>query len=96
MMLVGLAIAAYRRIFNRIMRLTTRGIDIYALIVLALIALSGFSLEATKIVSHERYEEMVSEFSSISDEQEAKALKAYWSKEYAVVFPHPHPRMPLL
>jgi heterodisulfide reductase subunit C/nitrate reductase gamma subunit len=87
MMLVGLGIAAYRRIFNRIMRLTTRGVDIYALIVLALIALSGFFLEATKIVSHERYEEMVSEFSSISDEQEAKALKAYWSKEYAVVFP---------
>ena len=87
MMLVGLAIAAYRRITNRIMRLTTRWVDIYALIVLALIALSGFFLEATKIVSHERYEEMVSEFSSISDEQEAKALKAYWSKEYAVVFP---------
>ena len=87
MMLVGLAIAAYRRIFDRIMRLTTRGVDIYALIVLALIALSGFFLEATKIVSHQRYEEMVTEFSSISDEQEAKALKAYWSKEYAVVFP---------
>ena len=87
MMLVGLGIAVYRRIFNRIMRLTTRGVDIYALIVLALIALSGFSLEATKIVSHQRYEEMVTEFSSISDEQETKALKAYWSKEYAVVFP---------
>jgi heterodisulfide reductase subunit C/nitrate reductase gamma subunit len=87
MMLAGLAIAAYRRVTNRIMRLTTRWVDIYALIVLALIAFSGFSLEATKIVSHERYEEMVSGFSSVSDEQEAAALKAYWAKEYAVVFP---------
>ena len=87
MMLLGLAIAVYRRITNRIMRLTTRWVDIYALVVLALIALSGFFLEATKIVSHERYEEMVSEFSSISDEQEAAALKAYWFKEYGVVFP---------
>jgi heterodisulfide reductase subunit C/nitrate reductase gamma subunit len=87
MMLAGLAIAAYRRIFNRVMRLTTRGIDIYALVVLALIALSGFFLEATKIVSHERYQEMVSDFSSISNEEEAKALRAYWAKEYAVVFP---------
>jgi len=87
MMLVGLGIAVYRRITNRTMRLTTRGVDVYALVVLALIALSGFFLEATKIVSHERYEEMVSEYSSISDEQEAQALKAYWAKEYAVVFP---------
>jgi succinate dehydrogenase/fumarate reductase-like Fe-S protein len=87
MMLVGLAIAAYRRIFNRVMRLTTRGIDVYALVVLALIALSGFFLEATKIVSHERYGEMVADFSSVSDEQEAAALRAYWAKEYAVVFP---------
>ncbi|MCJ7833728.1 MAG: 4Fe-4S dicluster domain-containing protein [Deltaproteobacteria bacterium] len=87
MMLVGLGIAVYRRITNRMMRLTTRGVDIYALVVLALIAFSGFFLEATKIVSHERYEEMVSEYSSISDEQEAKALKAYWAKEFAVVFP---------
>jgi succinate dehydrogenase/fumarate reductase-like Fe-S protein/nitrate reductase gamma subunit len=87
MMLVGLAIAAYRRIFNRVMRLTTRGIDIYALVVLALIALSGFFLEATKIVSHERYGEMVTDFSSVSDEKEAAALRAYWAKEYAVVFP---------
>ncbi len=87
MMLVGLGIAVYRRISNRTMRLTTRGVDIYALVVLALIVLSGFFLEATKIVSHERYEEMISEYSSISDEQEAQALKAYWAKEFAVVFP---------
>ncbi len=88
MMLVGLAIAAYRRIFNRTMRLTTRWVDIYALIILTLIALSGFFLEAAKIVSHERYEEMVTGFSSVSDEQEAAALRAYWAKEYAVVFPN--------
>lgn len=87
LMLAGLAIAAYRRIFNRVMGLTTRGLDVYALVVLALIALSGFFLEATKIVSHERYEEMVTGFSSVSDEKEAGALRAYWAKEYAVVFP---------
>jgi heterodisulfide reductase subunit C/nitrate reductase gamma subunit len=87
MMLLGVIIAAYRRIFNRVMRLTTRGMDVYALVVLALIALSGFFLEATKIVSHERYEEMVAEYSSISDEEEASALRAYWAKEFAVVFP---------
>jgi heterodisulfide reductase subunit C/nitrate reductase gamma subunit len=87
MVLFGQAVAVYRRLTDRVMRLTTRGVDIYALVVLALIILSGFLLEGTKIVSHQRYEEMVSEFSSISDNKEALALRAYWAKEFAVVFP---------
>lgn len=85
--LLGLVLALWRRISDRVMRFTTRGGDIYALLLLFLIILSGFLLEAVKIVSHQRYEEMVSEYSSISDEEEAKALKAYWAKEFAVVFP---------
>jgi heterodisulfide reductase subunit C/nitrate reductase gamma subunit len=85
--LLGLVSALWRRISDRVMRLTTRRGDIYALLLLLLIILSGFLLEAVKIVSHQRYEEMVSEYSSISDEEEAKALKAYWAKEFAVVFP---------
>ncbi|MGC1401568.1 MAG: 4Fe-4S dicluster domain-containing protein [Thermodesulfobacteriota bacterium] len=90
-LLLGLIIAGYRRLFNRVMRETTRGIDIYALVVLFAIALSGIFLEATKIVSYQRYQEMVTENSSISDEGEAKALKAYWAKEFAVVFPQALP-----
>lgn len=87
LVLFGLAVAIYRRLTDRMMRLTTRGPDIYALVVLSLIIISGFFLEATKIVSYQRYEEMVSEFSSITEEEETKALKAYWAKEFAVVFP---------
>ncbi len=90
-LLVGLIIAVARRLFNRVMRQTTRGIDIYALVVLFAIVLSGIFLEATKIVSYQRYQEMVAENSSISDEGEAKALKAYWAKEFAVVFPQTPP-----
>jgi heterodisulfide reductase subunit C/nitrate reductase gamma subunit len=87
LVLLGLVLAFWRRISDRVTRLTTRGGDIYALLLLSLTILSGFLLEAVKIVSYERYEEMVSEYSSISDEKEAKALKAYWTKEFAVVFP---------
>jgi heterodisulfide reductase subunit C/nitrate reductase gamma subunit len=87
LMLIGLALAAYRRIFNRVMRLTTGRADVYALAVLGLIVLSGFFLEATKIVSHQRYEEMVTEFSSVSDEGEAQALRAFWARDFGVVFP---------
>ena len=87
LVLLGLVLALWRRISDRVMRLTTRGGDIYALLLLFLIILSGFLLEAVKFVSYQRYEEMVSEYSSLSDEKEAKALKAYWTKEFAVVFP---------
>jgi heterodisulfide reductase subunit C/nitrate reductase gamma subunit len=90
-LLVGLIIAVYRRLFNRVMRQTTRGIDLYALVVLSLIVLSGIFLEASKIVSYQRYQEMVSENSSITDEGEVRALKAYWAKEFAVVFPQTPP-----
>jgi heterodisulfide reductase subunit C/nitrate reductase gamma subunit len=93
-LLIGLIIAGYRRLFNRVMRQTTRGLDLYALAVLFAIALSGIFLEATKIVSHQRYQEMVTENSSISDEGEAAALKAYWAKEFAVVFPQTPPSDP--
>ncbi|MBA4392595.1 MAG: hypothetical protein C0407_03485 [Desulfobacca sp.] len=87
MALAGLAIAVYRRLSDPVMRKTTRGADVYALVILSVILCSGFFLEATKIVSHERYQEMVKEFSSITDEQESQALEAYWAKEFAVVFP---------
>lgn len=93
-LLAGLIIAGYRRLFNRVMRQTTRGLDLYALAVLFAIALSGIFLEATKIVSHQRYQEMVTENSSLSDEGEAVALKAYWAEEFAVVFPQVPPSDP--
>jgi heterodisulfide reductase subunit C/nitrate reductase gamma subunit len=89
MVIAGLAVAVYRRLTDRVMRLTTGGPDVYALVILSVIILSGFFLEATKIVSHQRYQEMVSEFSSITNEEETQALKAYWAQEFAVVFPQP-------
>ncbi|MBI5585789.1 MAG: 4Fe-4S dicluster domain-containing protein, partial [Deltaproteobacteria bacterium] len=77
----------YRRLSDRVMRLTTGGMDIYALVVLGVIGLSGFFLEATKIVSHERYQEMVREYGSLAGEEETRALQAYWAKDFGVVFP---------
>jgi nitrate reductase gamma subunit len=73
-MMLGIGFAAYRRLSDRVMRLTTGGKDIYALAVLGIIALSGFFLEATKIVSHERYQEMVRDYGSLASEEESRAL----------------------
>jgi heterodisulfide reductase subunit C/nitrate reductase gamma subunit len=89
LLLLGIGIAVYRRLSDRVMRLTTRGKDIYALAVLVIIALSGFFLEATKIVSYERYREMVREYGSLAGEEENRALQAYWALDFGVVFPGP-------
>lgn len=87
LMMLGIGIAAYRRLSDRVMRLTTGGKDIYALAVLGIIALSGFFLEATKIVSHERYQEMVRDYGSLIGEEASSALQAYWARDFGVVFP---------
>ncbi|MCU0579577.1 MAG: 4Fe-4S dicluster domain-containing protein, partial [Desulfobacterota bacterium] len=89
LMLLGIGIAAYRRWSDRVMRLTTRGKDIYALVVLLTIGLSGFFLEATKIVSYERYQEMVRDYGSLAGEEETQALQVYWARDFGVVFPGP-------
>jgi len=62
--------------------------DKYAIVILAIIMVSGFFLEATKIVSHNRFDEMVEEYAGLEEgDEELTALKAYWEKEFLVVFP---------
>ncbi len=92
LLLLGLAIAAYRRFRDQVLRLTTGRQDIFALVLLGLIILSGFLLEASKIVSPQRFQEMVQEFGFIQDDRELQALRAYWSRDFGVVFPGPETR----
>lgn len=89
LMVLGLVLAVYRRLSDRVMRLTTRGTDVYALLILGVIGVSGFFLEAVKMVSYVRYEEMVQDYGSLADQAETEALRAYWAREYGVVFPGP-------
>jgi heterodisulfide reductase subunit C/nitrate reductase gamma subunit len=86
-MFVGVAIAIYRRLTIKGMRITTRAIDTYAIVILAVIIMTGIFLEATKIVSYTRFNEMVEEYSTLGGQEEIKPLKAYWAKEFDVVFP---------
>ncbi|MGD8227746.1 MAG: 4Fe-4S dicluster domain-containing protein, partial [Desulfobacteraceae bacterium] len=61
--------------------------DRYALIILAIIMISGFLLEGSKIVSHTRYQEMVEDYADDDSEEWLGALEAYWVKEFGVVSP---------
>jgi len=83
----GIVLALYRRFIVKVPRLRTSGQDHYAIIILAVIMVSGVVLEGVKITSYSRYQEMVEEYSIAPDEEELEALEAYWVEEFAVVSP---------
>ncbi len=56
MVITGVAISLYRRLILKVPRLKTTAIDYYALIILAIIILSGITMELTKLTSYEYYQ----------------------------------------
>jgi len=56
MVLAGIAISVLRRFVFRVQRLKTTSKDYYALIILALIILSGMAMELTKLTSYQHYQ----------------------------------------
>ena len=84
--LVGIAIAIYRRFVAKIPRLMTRRMDVYAIVLVAVIICSGILLEGTKMTSHTIYTQMVEDYTMLEPE-EARALEAYWVQEFGVVSP---------
>jgi len=87
LIIVGIAIALYRRFVLKVARLKTSPMDLYAIVILAVIMISGFLLEATKITSHSKYQEMVEEYTIAADEEELRSLEAYWVAKFGVVSP---------
>jgi heterodisulfide reductase subunit C/nitrate reductase gamma subunit len=85
MVLVGAAIAIYRRFIAKLPRLTSKPMDTYIIVMVVVIIISGFFLEGTKITSHTVYNRMVKEYADLENSQESKALEAYCAKEYGVV-----------
>ncbi len=88
MVAAGLVLALLRRTVWMKGRIRTTGMDLYAIVILALIVVSGFLLEGLKIGSYSEYRRMVDEYGSVADENESRALEAYWVANYAVVSPN--------
>ncbi len=87
MVIVGLIIAALRRYAIKPLNQITYFGDRFALVLLAVIMVSGFLLEAAKIVSPAAFNRMVEEYTFGLDDPEAVApLKLYWAKEFGVAF----------
>ena len=87
MVIVGVALIIFRRLTVRGLRQTNGPRDWLAIVILALILLSGFALQALKISSATSFNQMMEEYAGTDDPQEVKALRSLWAKEYGVVFP---------
>jgi len=91
MVIIGIGIAILRRFILKVPRLKTNAMDHYAIIIVAVIMLSGIFLEATKITSHTEFQTMVEDYAGLTaedDAEEIKALESYWVKEYGVISPN--------
>jgi nitrate reductase gamma subunit len=86
--IVGVLIAIYRRFILKVPRMFTNAMDIYTLLIVAVIMLSGIFLEASKMVAYSDYKRMVDEYSGLSDPEELKSLEAYWVNEFGTVSPN--------
>lgn len=94
MVIAGICLVVYRRIRTRGPRFLTSAMDKYAIIILAVIMLSGVFLEASKIVSYQSFERMIHDYvhpdlyiSDYREDPELEALMAFWQEDYGVVFP---------
>jgi heterodisulfide reductase subunit C len=86
MVILGIVIAACRRLSSRgLKQLSTSG-DVLALVLLSIILFSGFFLEAGQIVSEPIFDEMVEEYADLEDSEALEALQSYWAKYFGVVF----------
>ncbi|RLB79560.1 MAG: hypothetical protein DRH24_12310 [Deltaproteobacteria bacterium] len=88
MVIAGIAIAIFRRFILKVPRLKTNAMDHYAIVILAVIMLSGVLLEGAKITSYTEYQYMVEDYADLEDEDEIKALESYWVKNFGTVSPN--------
>ena len=88
LVIIGILLALYRRFIMKAPRLTTTPMDTYAIVIVAVIMLSGIILEGVKITSYTRYQQMVEDYAGLEEgEDDFKALTAFWVTEFHTVAP---------
>jgi heterodisulfide reductase subunit C/nitrate reductase gamma subunit len=88
LVIIGVALAIYRRYIIRAPRLSSTPMDTYAIIMVAVIMVSGIALEGGKITSYTRFQEMVTDYAGLEEgEDDYQALTAFWVQEFSTVAP---------
>jgi heterodisulfide reductase subunit C/nitrate reductase gamma subunit len=89
MVIVGVAIAFYRRFVLKIPRMMRNGTDRITIALFAVIILSGFMLEGAKMASHTEFTFMAQDYAGLYDgDENFTALESYWVAEYGTVSPN--------
>lgn len=84
LIMAGIALAIYRRFIRKVRRPITVMMDINALMLVGVVIITGFLLEAVKVTSQSTFRSMVDEYTIGADEDDINALNAYWSQNYGV------------
>lgn len=84
--LAGVFFALLRRCFSKTSRFFSNRSDLFAPALLAMILLSGFLLESSKLVSEPIFDQMVEDYLGDDDPAVVDPLRAYWARQYGVVF----------
>ena len=85
MVVAGISIAIYRRFILKVPRLKTNAMDLYAILIVAVIMISGILLEGVKITSPTVFRAMVDSYARLDDDEQFKALESLWVHEFGVV-----------
>ena len=84
--LLGILMAAGRRMVIRNLRRTTRSGDWLVLLLLGFILLTGFFLESAMILSPAVFDEMTAEYLGSDAPEDIRALRAFWARDFGVAF----------
>ena len=85
MVLAGLGIAIYRRYYKPAFRLKNAGADLFAVLIILSIILSGILLEGMKMASVSEFTVMVEDYAGLDyEDEDTLALESYWVKEFAL------------
>ena len=85
MVLAGTGIAVYRRYIHKPRRLRNNFSDLFLIVLILMIVLSGVLLEGMKMTSVTEFTIMVEDYAGLSyDDEEAEALEAYWVRDFAL------------
>jgi heterodisulfide reductase subunit C len=87
MVILGIAIAVFRRFILKVHRLSTNVMDYYAIAIVAVILVSGVFLEGLQITSNTAFTQMQEDYAGLEDEAEIQALESYWVQNYGLVSP---------
>ncbi len=91
MVFAGVILAILRRALNKNPRLTSSGMDVYAIVIVAVIMCSGLSFQSLQMTSHSVFMDMVENWAGMDvddDEEDIAGLEALWARDYALVSPN--------